>query len=81
MHSLSERGRSNISEIMSRVPQKLLGDSKSKSDKSSVIDLSMAENWLIRNEVLEICKFAINKKFQKHVSHCQPYILADTGHR
>ena len=71
MQSLSERGRSNIIEIMSRVPKKLLGGTESKSNRSSIIDLSMAENWLIRNEVLEVCRFAIDQKFQAHVSHNQ----------
>ena len=73
MDGLSERGRSKITQIMSRVPKKLLGDSESKLNGSSIIDLSMAENWLIRNEVLEICKFAIDQKFQTHVGHCQPW--------
>ena len=72
MHGLSDRGRSNITQIMSRVPKKLLGDSESKLNGSSTIDLSMAENWLIRNEVLEICRFAIDRKLQTHVGHCQP---------
>ncbi len=69
MDHLSQRGRSNIVEIMSKVPKSLLEDSKSKSSETDRIDLSVAENWLIRNEVLEICKSVINQRFQTHVSH------------
>lgn len=70
MHCLSERGRSNITDIMSRVPKRLLTDSEMNWNGSPHIDLSAAENWLIRNEVLEICQFSINQKFQAHVSFC-----------
>ena len=69
MEHLSQRGRSNILEVMSKIPKSLLGDSKSRWSETDPIDLSVAENWLIRNEVLEICKSVINQRFQTHVSH------------
>lgn len=67
MDQLSARGRSNVMEIMSRVPKNLLQDDENISDGNDQINLSMAENWLVRNEVLEICKNAISHIFGKEV--------------
>ncbi|KAF2729067.1 PLP-dependent transferase [Polyplosphaeria fusca] len=54
----SERGRSNIEAIMPKIKGAV---EERKSKTSSNIDLSTAENWLIRPELMEICKEAINQ--------------------
>lgn len=69
MGSLSGRGRSNITEIMSQVPKKLLQDSETTADNNDCLDMSMAENWLIREEVLDECKLAMSRKLQGYVRH------------
>lgn len=58
---------------MARMPQKMLeanGNNVDDKGHHESIDLSVAENWLIREEVLEICKPAIEKYFDGHVSPC-----------
>jgi hypothetical protein len=67
---LSSRGLSNLTNIMQKVPKSILDGTKDThllSTKNSLIDLSMAENWLIRPEVLEICKSAIQLDFESRV--------------
>lgn len=71
MDHLSQRGRANIEGIMARIPKTILAGTKSTKSTNSLddsIDLSMAENWLIRDEVLAICKAAIKDNFDTHVS-------------
>lgn len=71
MDHLSQRGRANIEGIMARIPKTILAGTKSTESTnrlSDSIDLSMAENWLVRNEVLAICKAAIKDNFDSHVS-------------
>jgi hypothetical protein len=66
----SSRGRSNLTNIMQKIPKAILEGTKDTnllSTKNNLIDLSMAENWLIRPEVLEICKSAIQNNFESHV--------------
>lgn len=65
MEQLSNRGRSNITEIMNRIPAAILEGINSNDDS---INLSMAENWLVRQEVLDICKASIQNNFDTHVS-------------
>ena len=70
MTDLSARGRFNTIEIIARILKAILEgvkDPKSTNSLNNTIDLSMAENWLIRPEVLEICKAAINDNFDQHV--------------
>ena len=52
---LSRRGDANVSNIMPRIPKTVL-EAGWAPNEDSVIDLSMAENWLIRDEILEIQK-------------------------
>ena len=56
---LSARGWANVGEIMPKisaaVKERVLQDNPS-------IDLASAENWLIRQELLDICKDAISSK-------------------
>jgi hypothetical protein len=71
MDHLSQRGRANIEGVMARIPKAILAGTKSSKSSSSLgddIDLSMAENWLIRKDVLAICKAAIEDDFDTNVS-------------
>ena len=66
MDTLSRRGRSNVVVTLAKLPKAMLDDreaSKGAEVAREIIDLSMAENWLIRQEVLDICKPAIAKEF------------------
>lgn len=53
---LSARGRSNVELIMPMI-SKLIAEKQRSQDIT--IDLSTAENWLIRNELIDIFKAAI----------------------
>jgi hypothetical protein len=69
--ALSSRGEINLKTVMEKIPKAILDGSKNSKlfdDQVGVIDLSMAENWLIRLEVLNICKEAIQENFNAHVS-------------
>ncbi|KAF2122846.1 1-aminocyclopropane-1-carboxylate synthase 7 [Lophiotrema nucula] len=55
---LSSRGRSNVDAIMPKIKGAI---EERKAKKSSKIDLSTAENWLIRSELIDACKAAINQ--------------------
>jgi len=50
---LSQRGNANVSAIMPRVPKSFLTAELSTGD---IIDLSLAEDWLVRDEILKIGK-------------------------
>ena len=56
---LSRRGWSNVASIMPKI--KTAAAERSRLDSPN-IDLSSAENWLIRGELIEICKEAITEK-------------------
>ncbi|MCJ1436772.1 hypothetical protein MMC27_006154 [Xylographa pallens] len=60
MDCLSTRGCSNLIEIIAKVPKSLLQPSSNPDE----IDLSFAENWTIRHEVLDIIKGSIESHFQ-----------------
>lgn len=62
--ALSNRGQLNVDRIMPNVPKSMLEPPEEEDD---CIDLSLAENWLIRNEVLEIYKEAISEHYQPKV--------------
>ena len=55
-NDMSSRGSANVDEIMPKITATVAERSK---PQTSNIDLSTAENWLIRPEVIEICKVAI----------------------
>lgn len=52
MESMSVRGRSNITEVIPRIPKKLLQVNEDASYNKNCKDLFTAENWLILDEVL-----------------------------
>ena len=54
---LSKRGNTNVSNILPRIPRTIL-QAGWVPNEDSVIDLSIAENWLIRDEILDIQKTA-----------------------
>ena len=55
---LSQRGLANITSVMPHIPKTIL-DAGYIPDEDFVIDLSIAENWLVHDEVLEIHKTAM----------------------
>jgi len=69
MGSLSKRGQFNVEKIISKIPRAIL---EPTSDPNQV-NLSMAENHLIRDEIFEVVKKAISKSLQAevwtHVEH------------
>lgn len=64
---LSQRGSANVSNIMPRIPKAIL-ESGWIPNEGSIIDMSMAENWLIRDEVLEIQKNVANDNLNHEVN-------------
>ena len=54
--TLSKRGLSNIETIMPKISGQV---AERKRHDNPNIDLSTAENWLLRPELTEICKQAI----------------------
>lgn len=63
----SARGTSNLLEVMAKVPESILNPSANQ-DK---ISLSNAENWVIRNEVVDTLKSSIEGRLQAHVSRIE----------
>jgi len=63
MSTLSARGQFNVSQIMAKIPRALL----EPSSDPNLVDLSMAENHLIRHEVSQFVKSAIAKSFEPEV--------------
>lgn len=53
---LSERGFSNIADIMPRINAAV---QERANEKSPCIDLATSENWLIREELVRLCKDSI----------------------
>ncbi|ORY14660.1 1-aminocyclopropane-1-carboxylate synthase 7 [Clohesyomyces aquaticus] len=67
----SQRGWSNIKAIMPKIKGAI---EERKSKETSNIDLSTAENWLIREELKEICKDAIvGSLTQQHFSYSRGF--------
>jgi hypothetical protein len=64
-HGLSNRGWSNVEAIMPKIKGAL--EQRMKQNNTN-IDLSTAENWLIREELVDICKGAIADRLQPAVS-------------
>lgn len=69
MSALSTRGQYNVSQIIAKIPRAIL---EPTSDPNRV-DLSMAENHLIRDEVSQYIKSAITTSLQAEV--CAPLII------
>jgi hypothetical protein len=62
---LSERGSANVAAIM----PKIKGAVAERTRKDNVnIDLSTAENWLLRPELVVLCKNSIVEGFEASVS-------------
>lgn len=71
MDYLSRRGRTNITKKMTQLLKAMLEDTSNNTEigqNHEPIDLSMAENWLITEEVLAICKPSIEEYFDGHVN-------------
>ena len=70
MANLSQRARSNVAVAMAELPSSMLQDTsfgENAEYANTTIDLSMAENWLIREEILGIGKPAIEREFDLNV--------------
>ncbi len=61
---MSERGWSNVAGIMPRIAAAV--EERTRQDNPN-IDLSTAENWLIRPELIELCKNAISSNLSAQV--------------
>jgi len=61
---LSQRGEKNVAVIMPKISSAV---TERTTQKNTKIDLSTAENWLIRPEVVNLCKEAIDTKFNAKV--------------
>lgn len=55
-HGLSARGWDNVGAIMPKIKAAV---ADRESTANTLIDLGTAENWLLRSELIEICKTAI----------------------
>lgn len=63
-NNLSRRGWSNVEAIMPKLKGAL---EQRQMPNNTNIDLSTAENWLIRPELIEICKEAIDQNLEAKV--------------
>lgn len=63
MDGFSDRGALNLMEIMAKVPESLLKPSSNPDE----INLSIAENWVIRYEVLDILKSSLENSLRAQV--------------
>jgi hypothetical protein len=61
---LSKRGAANVDAILPSISAALLERTKPTAPR---IDLSTAENWLMRNEIIEMTKDAIAQELKPHV--------------
>lgn len=66
---LSERGAGNVDAILPRISSAL----KERTNPSAPrIDLSTAENWLLREEIIQATKDGIQKELKPHVCNSNP---------
>lgn len=70
-HNLSQRGWSNVEAIMPKIKGAV---EQRKIANNTNIDLSTAENWLIRPELIEICNEAIVQNLEAKVHTIGRYI-------
>lgn len=61
---LSKRGAANVDKIMPGISAALLERTKPTAPR---IDLSTAENWLLRDEIIELTKDGIRDGLKPHV--------------
>ena len=64
---LSKRGDANVTNILPRIPKTIL-EAGWVPNEDFTIDLSMAENWLIHDEVLEIQKTVVTDYLNREVN-------------
>jgi hypothetical protein len=65
MNGLSKRGAANVDTILPRISAAVA----ERSDSTVVrIDMSTAENWLLRDEIIELTKEGILSSLSPHVS-------------
>jgi hypothetical protein len=76
---LSKRGAANVDAILPSISAALLERTKPTAPR---IDLSTAENWLMRNEIIEMTKDAIAQELKPHVCCDIPsnHRLSNTRH-
>jgi hypothetical protein len=77
-HNLSQRGWGNVEAIMPKIKGAV---SERTSKITNNIDLSTAENWLLRTELVEICKHAVAEKLESKVRRrddiCAPQLMIE----
>lgn len=66
---LSSRGAGNVQTTLEKINAAV--EERAKKDNDN-IDLSTSENWLIREELMEICKKAVNEKLVAKVRKAGP---------
>ena len=67
MSGLSSRGHLNLTQVIAKIPKSIL----EPTSNPNVVDLSMAENHLIREEILCIVKSSIAKNLHLEVRHIE----------
>ena len=63
---LSERGMMSVTSVVPRIPKTVL-EAGDTLDEGNVVDISVAENWLVRDDILNIVKEIIAQKLQPEV--------------
>ena len=66
MNGLSSRGHLNLTQVVAKIPKSIR--EPALDPNADIIDLSMAENHLIRGEVLQILKSSIARDLRAEVS-------------
>ena len=64
---LSQRGVANVTSFIKRMPKNIM-DAGNTADESVIVDLSVAENWLIRDEILQIQRRVVQNNLHAEVS-------------
>ena len=63
---LSTRGIRNVTSVIPKIPKTLL-EAGEAGDEGDLVDLSVAENWLIRDEILAIERDVVENKLGPEV--------------
>ncbi|ROW17439.1 hypothetical protein VPNG_00941 [Cytospora leucostoma] len=70
-HGLSKRGWSNVEAIMPSIKEAV---EQGRINKNTNIDLATAESWLIRSELVDLCKSAVVRELEAtHFSYPRGY--------